>query len=233
MAAKPQIKEKVKVARKVAKKEPAYAYFEECDIEPMKKKVHVAAVNSKVISQEDTFVDGGAPDKYYKKFDFFYKRTCFRLMAEFFKCLFQPFQKIWIEQKKKSAMAQLLHSFAVKHFETVLTKLPIHSRTEFINMLMAVVHSHRHNKEDSFLAENQVDFSLVRDTMYKYSKKAQERFFSIPVFAYLFAWFAQSSEGIKFTQAKFEQKGDEYFNRMKIEIEELKNEAIDWLRNQN
>lgn len=57
-------------------------------------------------------------------------------------------------------------------------------------MLMAVVHSHRHNKEDAFLSESSVDFSLVRDTMYKYSKKAQERFFSIPVFAYLFAWFA-------------------------------------------
>lgn len=37
---------------------------------------------------------------------------------------------------------------------------------------MAVVHSHRHNKEDAFLAESQVDFTLVRDTMYKYSKKA-------------------------------------------------------------
>lgn len=69
--------------------------------------------------------------------------------------------------------------------------------------------------------------------MYKYSKKAQERFFSVPVFAYLFAWFAHSPEGIKFTQAKFEHKGDEYYNRMKIEIEELKNEAIDWLRNQD
>jgi hypothetical protein len=31
------------------------------------------------------------PDKYYKKFDFFYKRTCFRLMAEFYKLLFQPY----------------------------------------------------------------------------------------------------------------------------------------------
>jgi hypothetical protein len=30
-------------------------------------------------------------DKYYKKFDFFYKRTCFRLMAEFYKLTFQPF----------------------------------------------------------------------------------------------------------------------------------------------
>ena len=30
-------------------------------------------------------------DKYYKKFDFFYKRTCFRLMAEFYKLTFQPY----------------------------------------------------------------------------------------------------------------------------------------------
>ena len=34
---------------------------------------------------------GGNSDKYYKKFDFFYKRTCFRLMAEFYKLTFQPY----------------------------------------------------------------------------------------------------------------------------------------------
>ena len=113
------------------------------------------------------------PDKYYKKFDFFYKRTCFRLMAEFYKLLFQPFQKVWIEQKKKSAMSNLLYSFASKHFEVMMNKLPQEAqKQEFINMLMAVVHSHRHNKEDLFLSESNVDFSIVRDTMYKYSKKA-------------------------------------------------------------
>jgi hypothetical protein len=32
-----------------------------------------------------------------------------------------------------------------------------------------------------------VDFVLVRDTMYKYSKKAEERFFQNPCMAYLFA----------------------------------------------
>ena len=52
------------------------------------------------------------PDKYYKKFDFFYKRTCFRLMAEFYKWLFQPFQKVWLDQKKRGAMHNLLQSFA-------------------------------------------------------------------------------------------------------------------------
>ena len=65
--------------------------------------------------------------------------------------------------------------------------------------------------------------------MYKYSKKAQERFFSLPVFAFLFAWFASSEMGLHFTQAKFKCKGEEYFKRMKAEIEELKSEAIESL----
>jgi hypothetical protein len=65
---------------------------------------------------------------------------------------------------------------------------------------MAVVHSHRHNKEETSeiittsAADDQanVDFSLVRDTMYKYSKNAQKRFFENPALAFLFAWFASS-----------------------------------------
>ena len=57
-------------------------------------------------------------DKYYKKFDFFYKRTCFRLMAEYFKHLFQPFLKLWIEEKKKMQMSELIAQFAEQYFTT-------------------------------------------------------------------------------------------------------------------
>jgi hypothetical protein len=35
-----------------------------------------------------------------------------------------------------------------------------------------------------------VDFLLVRDTMYKYSKKAEERFYQNPTMAFLFIQFA-------------------------------------------
>lgn len=38
-----------------------------------------------------------------------------------------------------------------------------------------------------------VDFTLVRDTMYKYSKQAQKRFFENPALAFMFAWFATSA----------------------------------------
>jgi hypothetical protein len=130
------------------------------------------------------------PEKYYKKFDFFYKRTCFRLMAEFFKLLFQPFQKQWIEQKKRSAMSNLMQAFAAEHFSPLLQKLSPANQIDFLNNLLGVVHSHRHNKEDNFLHESNIDFGIIRDTMYKYSKKAQEKFFQIPALAFLFAWFS-------------------------------------------
>ena len=74
-------------------------------------------------------------------------------MAEFYKMLFQPFQRVWIEQKKKSPMTTLLQSFASKYFDEVLGRLTGVGKQEFVSMLMAVVHSHRHNKEDDFLTE--------------------------------------------------------------------------------
>ncbi len=93
-------------------------------------------------------------------------------MAEFYKHMFQPYQKVWIEQKKRSAMISLIQQFAMEHFEGILKKMSSSFQQEFITMLMVVVHSHRHNKEEAFISEVNIDFSLVRDTMYKYSKKA-------------------------------------------------------------
>ena len=41
-------------------------------------------------------------DKYYKKFDFFYRRTAFRSMTEFYKGLFKPILDKWREGERKS-----------------------------------------------------------------------------------------------------------------------------------
>ena len=40
-----------------------------------------------------------------------------------------------------------------------------------------------------------MDFSIVRDVMYMYSKKAQARFFSYPIETYFFIKFATSEDG--------------------------------------
>lgn len=68
---------------------------------------------------------------------------------------------------------------------------------EFISAILSIVLSHHFQKEDikNVVDGTLVDFSIVRDTMYKYSKKAEERFFSNPCYAYLFIKFATCEQG--------------------------------------
>ncbi|CDW75770.1 UNKNOWN [Stylonychia lemnae] len=173
-------------------------------------------------------------DKYYKKFDFFYKRTCFRLMSEYFKHLFSPYQKIWVDLRKKTSIQKLLVNFANEYFGEFLESVPSGFRQEFLAQLTGLVHSHRHNKkEEQFIVEKPIDFDIIRDTMYKYSKKAQEKFFNIPILCYFFIWFAQSEDGLLFTEEKFADKGPEYIERMRQELDELKIEAIKSLQKKN
>ena len=62
-------------------------------------------------------------------------------------------------------------------------------RKKIIIRMMMILFSHRHTKKDIFIVEAleeaaqsgfsqlTIDFSIVRDVMYKYSKKAEERYF--------------------------------------------------------
>lgn len=61
-----------------------------------------------------------------------------------------------------------------------------------LNLFKMVVFCHRHNKNDSFLQEVPLDFEIVRDPMYKYSRTAQNRFFAVPTLAFMFAHFAKN-----------------------------------------
>lgn len=81
--------------------------------------------------------------------------------------------------------------------------------------MMMIVFSHRYCKGDLFINEatqdisnNSIDFSIVRDVMYKYSKKAQDRFFAHPIEAFLFSAFSLSDEGIQFLKSKPDNMGD-------------------------
>jgi hypothetical protein len=103
-----------------------------------------------------------------------------------------------------------------------------------INTMMMIVFSHRYCKGDLFIHEainnvneNSIDFSIVRDVMYKYSKKAQDRFFSHPIDAFLFATFSLSDEGIQFLKSKPDNMGDAHkLQRLQHDLSELKNQSI-------
>ena len=80
--------------------------------------------------------------------------------------------------------------------------------------MMMIVFSHRYSKGDVFIQEAEaepdslVDFTIIRDVMYKYSKKAQDRFFSLPIESFFFAAFSLSDEGLQFLQSKPDNVND-------------------------
>lgn len=86
-------------------------------------------------------------------------------------------------------MQGLIAQFAEHYFSPLLKSLNKKETALFLAQLVIVVHSHRHNKSDDFLAVDNLDFDTFRDTMYKYSKKAQEKFFLQSYFTFLFIWF--------------------------------------------
>lgn len=100
-------------------------------------------------------------------------------------------------------------------------------KEEFVELLKLLVFSHRHNKNDAHLQNPVVDFTIVREPMYKYSRSAQEKYFDYPTFAFLFAWFASSPEAHKFSEDKFSDNNDpRYPTRMFQEINLLASEAL-------
>lgn len=66
-----------------------------------------------ILSEEISGIQEEMNEKYYKKFDFFYRRTAFRSMTEFYKGLFKPDLDKWREGERKSTK-NFLHQYLWK-----------------------------------------------------------------------------------------------------------------------
>ena len=75
---------------------------------------------------------------------------------------------------------------------------------EFTSAIISVVLAHHYQKDDikRITKGTLVDFALVRDTMYRYSKKAEERFFGSACMAYFFYQFAKGNHGREYISSK-------------------------------
>jgi hypothetical protein len=74
--------------------------------------------------------------------------------------------------------------------------------------LLVVLHSHRHRIEGEEISE--CDLNVVRDVMYKYSKKAMDKYLSVPELSFLFVNFAAHPQARHFVLAKIDCKGIDY-----------------------
>lgn len=133
-------------------------------------------------------------------------------MTLFFKNAFKPFFEQWKANKKASTEVESsLLEFSNTIFPGLVSKMTNETKFEFIELVKLLVFSHRHNKNDSYLQNSLVDFSIVREPMYKYSRVAQEKIFSYPAYTFLFAWFALRPEAQDFSMKKFNENKDERY----------------------
>jgi hypothetical protein len=103
--------------------------------------------------------------------------------------------------------------------------------------MLMIVFSHRHCKNDLFITEtlqsgvNNSDFTIMRDVMYKYSKKAQDRFFEHYIEAFYFASFALSQESLDFVKQKPNIIEDPTkLDRLAQDLNDLKDQAVESLK---
>ena len=101
-------------------------------------------------------------------------------------------------------MNAVFHEFAGKHFGTQIDL--VQAVCEFLCSLLSITFSHRHSKNADIMPEG-VDFKTVRDPMYKYSKKSQDKFLCTPLLAFFVKWFIQSEKGRTFALDRLLTKG--------------------------
>jgi len=93
-------------------------------------------------------------------------------MSLYYKLAYKPFFDKWKKNKKHCLIMDSLVAFSKQEFPGLLERLSEKARFEFTEMLKLLVLAHRHNKNDQFLQDPLVDFSVVREPMYKFSKQA-------------------------------------------------------------
>ena len=147
-------------------------------------------------------------------------------MTLYFKTQYKPFYEQWKNQRKTQSVLVSLKDFVQSEFKGLLESLTQKAQFELVELIKLLVFAHRHNKNDEYLTDRIIDFTIVREPMYKYSRSAQDKFFDHATFAFLFAWFEANPQARQFTSEKLaENNNPGRSERMTEEISQLGQEA--------
>jgi hypothetical protein len=86
--------------------------------------------------------------KEYKKFDFYFKRTCFRTMTLYFKTAFKPYFELCRLKKKKTQIDESLAQFVNDEMPKLLGGMSATEQDTFCDLLKMLMFCHRHQKKD-------------------------------------------------------------------------------------
>jgi len=132
-------------------------------------------------------------------------------MSEYYKYLFAVFVDQYLKQQNIQALPSLqtitreeveyiLTKFLDNMFDDICVKLNSKEMvSKLVIALSAILFSHRYDKKDQFIIECQlngteINFNIIRDVMYKYSKKAQRALLSRPEDAFFLMNFQVHKE---------------------------------------
>ena len=94
-------------------------------------------------------------------------------MTTYYKTIFKPYLSDCEGLKKNSDVLEVVRQFSQKFLPGLLTQLEEVDKQisiRYLNMLKMLIFCHRHQKTDNYIQKTPVDFSVVRDPMYLYSK---------------------------------------------------------------
>jgi hypothetical protein len=109
------------------------------------------------------------------KFDFYFKRTCFRTMTLYYKTIFKPYFSRCKGLTNNLSVLEVVREFSEEYqpgLMTQLERIDHKMSVRYLDMLKMLVFCHRHHKDDAYLSNTPVNFSVVREPMYKYSRAA-------------------------------------------------------------
>ena len=171
-------------------------------------------------------------------------------MSEYYKYLFAVFVDQYLKEQNIQALPSL-QTITQNEVEYILTKFmdslfdnisqEIEDQatiTKLVVALSAILFSHRYDKKDQFIMEYQakgseIKFNIIRDVMYKYSKKAQRELLSRPEDAFFLMNFSGTKGGKEFIEQKEKgcaaQEDQERNKRIFLEVENLTAQAKETL----
>ena len=160
--------------------------------------------------------------------NFIVRRSCFRAFTKYYRKQFsdrnKKFQKKRALKKKRLEMLDLVREFCREEFPALLERMNERQKEFLEEAVLTVLHCHRYKKQEGFLSG--IDFTIVRDCMYKYTQDARERFMDGPAFAFLFTHFYEQG-AVAFLQEKDREVRDKNFvEELEKELKSLNREAL-------
>lgn len=103
---------------------------------------------------------------------------------------------------------------------------------EILSCVLSIVLSPLYKKKEIIdaTADQSVNFKIVRDTMYKYSRKVQEKFFSSPTFAFMFLKWTDDPLILKNLEEKQVEQDEKTGRRLMSEISNMREDAFNLLK---